>query len=64
MIPKYHIVYYKNHPIRYENGIYKVGDLPTVYFLSMTDAIRKIDELERRNDEQFFNIKRLNDKTN
>jgi hypothetical protein len=61
MIPKYHTVFYKNHPIHYLNGVYKVGDLPTPSFLTMTDAMKEIDKAEKGR-EDIFNLKQLKDK--
>ena len=60
MIPKYHIVHYKNLAIHYENGVYKIPDLPTFPFLTMTDAMRHIDEEEKK--KKFFdNLKQANE---
>lgn len=67
MIPKYHVVYYKNHTIHYMNGLYKIDTLPSLAYLSFDEAKREVDRVEKDLDStlvKFFdNLKQLNDKT-
>lgn len=62
MTPKNHIVHYKGYTIHYENGVYKIAELPIFPFLSMTEAMKHVTkEVNKR---EFFNINPPNDKTN
>lgn len=64
-LPCYHIVYYKNHAIYYVNGLYKIGDIPSLTFINMNDAKNRVDEYELLNNKQLFDNQKVpNDKTN
>ena len=55
MTPANHIVHYKGCTIIYDNGVYKIKELPVFDFLSMTEAKKEVDKVEV-NDE-LFNLK-------
>lgn len=46
MIPKYHIVHYKNFTIHYLNGVYKIVEIPGKTFFTINEAFKEIDKYE------------------
>lgn len=46
MIPKYHIIQYKGFTINYENGVYKIVEIPGKTFFTINEAFKEIDKRE------------------
>jgi hypothetical protein len=57
MTPANHIVHYKGCTIIYDNGVYKIKELPTFPFLSMTEAKKEVDKHYK---EDLFHQNELN----
>lgn len=57
--PHSHIVYYKNYKIVYENGEYRLPELPTLPFRNMSAAKKEIDKVTKDLEDNLQNLKEL-----
>lgn len=57
--PYTHIVFYKNYGVVFENGRYRIPQLPSFSFPNMSAAKREIDKVTKDLEDNIQNLKEL-----